>query len=136
MLFFLFRFKGFKVPSNIDTAFGRFDDYVLDERVAKKELDKRSKAMKATEEVLIKMRTQTAELHLEIAVQIDPLADAKRFELLEMYEDFQVKVMKTDNAMFDTVLAVAKARKSRRRRVDLLAGLDKLNYNFLKKPAK
>lgn len=121
----------------MDTAFGRFDDHVVNEKFVKKVMDKNNRDLRATEESLITMRTHFAEMLLEVTAQNDPLADARRFQLLDMFEEFQIKVMKTDSHLMDAVLAAGKGRKSRRhQRVNLLAGLDKLNYNFLDKPAK
>jgi hypothetical protein len=125
-------------PSNIiKMASGRYDEQVVDEKLVKREFDRKNRALRATEDILITLRAQFCELLMEITVQNDPLADARRFELLDMFEDFEIAVSRTDTVDFDFVLAAAKKIRARRRRVNLLAGLDDiLNYNFLDKPAK
>jgi len=119
------------------TSLGRYDEQVVDEKLIKRELDRKNRALRATEDFVITLRVQFCELLMETTVQNDPLADARRFELLDLFEDFEIAVSRTDTNDFDFVLAAAKKIRARRRRVNLLAGMDDiLNYNFLDKPAK
>jgi len=102
----------------------------LEEEKIKEEFDRMNKNMRNLENTLLEMRVESAEQLLQLAVLNDPVVDAKRFNLLDLIEEFEIKSVKVESQEAEAALAAFKQEE--RRQINILGDVN-LDFEFLAK---